>query len=125
MKLTENFALKEFLVGNEDAVPTKEQMVNMVIVANRLQVLRDIYGPIHINSGFRTYEHNETVQIAANPDYISGTSASYHMLGMAVDITIKGMTPEQVQQLLANWSGGLGSYKTFTHVDIRGNQARW
>ena len=117
MQLTQNFELSEFLIGNEDAILTNYQMNNLVMVASRLQVIRDITGKsIHINSGFRTKEHNAEV---------GGATGSYHTLGMAADIRIDGMTPAEVQLLLLGWSGGLGFYDTFTHIDTRPNKVRF
>lgn len=116
MKLTPNFYLDEF-VHDGDKPPTGAIVVNIRQLAQRLQVIRDITGKrIRINSGYRSLEHN--AEVGGKPD-------SYHLRGMAADIVIVGMTPREVQELLKNWSGGLGSYETFTHVDIRDYRARW
>lgn len=116
IKIAPNFRLSEFLVGNPDAVITEDQKIALLMLANRLQVIRDIYGPIMINSGLRTPEHNKEV---------GGSPGSLHLKGMAADIVVAGCSPKLLQLILKNWSGGLGSYATFTHVDIRENNARW
>lgn len=116
IQLTPNFNLSEFLHG-QDPLPAPWILDNLYRLANRLQVLRDLLGkPIIINSGYRSPEHNRA---------IGGAAHSYHLSGMAADIVVPGMTATQVQQFLKNWSGGLGSYPHFTHVDIRPNRARW
>lgn len=72
--------------------------------------------PVRVNSGFRTPAYNRL---------IGGASESYHMKGMAADITVSGLTPPEVASaaelaLYKNgWSGGLGCYPTFLHVDTR------
>ena len=116
IQLTTNFRLSEFLHGVQ-AIPAPWILDNLAQLANRLQVIRDLLGkPIIINSGYRSPQHNTA---------IGGTSNSFHMKGMAADIVIPGLTAHAVQQFLKNWSGGLGSYAHFTHVDIRPNRARW
>lgn len=112
-----NVSLEELLVGNEDATYTKKQLMNMLLLAHRLQVIRTFFAkPLIINSGFRTPEHNKEV---------GGASKSLHLQGKAADIVIEGVRPYAIQEALEDWDGGLGLYKTFTHVDIRGHKARW
>lgn len=116
MKLSANFELNEFIHPG-DIAPTDDVIDNLKLLAQRLQALRDFLGkPIHINSGYRSASHNAAV---------GGASNSYHLLGMAADIVVEGMTPHEVQCMLVNWSGGMGCYDTFTHVDIRDFNARW
>lgn len=114
--LTRNFNLSEFLHGN-DPIPTGEILGNLTQLANRLQVIRDLLGkPILINSGFRSEAHNQAV---------GGAPHSQHLQGMAADIVVSGMPAHEVQAFLKNWSGGMGCYAHYTHVDIRPNRARW
>lgn len=114
--LTPNFTLGEFLT-KEDAIPPPEVVENLRCLANRLQAVRDFFGkPIRITSGYRSAAHNQQV---------GGASGSYHTRGMAADIDVAGMTPQEVQSALSRWSGGLGRYPTHTHVDIRSYNARW
>lgn len=124
MNITPNFTLKEMLVGNEDYALTVEELQNLKLLCNRLQVLRDLYGPITVNSGLRSHAYNEEVQKRYNSNYVPNSSKSYHLKGMAADIVFKEYTPDRIQKMLFDWSGGLGSYSTFTHVDI-GPKRRW
>jgi len=118
MKLTHNFKLSEFLSKNDKGTrPDYQTILNLKNLANRLQVLRDLTGKaIIINSGYRSPEYNEIV---------GGAKNSYHVKGMAADIRIVGLSAEKAQEYLKNWSGGLGSYATFTHVDTRNGKVRW
>ncbi len=76
---------------------------------------------LHVNSWARCPEHNRAV---------GGASQSYHMLGWAVDITARGLSPYQTWVLAKAYQGqgkligGLGKYVSFTHVD-RGPSRRW
>lgn len=83
---------------------------------DKLQDLRNKWGSIQINSGYRCAEHNKA---------IGGEKNSQHMLGNATDINVLSKAPKDVQNALKDWSGGLGSYVTFTHIDSRGSKARW
>lgn len=114
-KLTPNFVFSEFLHPSVHEVPEEVEW-QLVCVAQRLQAIRDVMGlPMRITSGYRTVEHNAR---------IGGHPHSYHLKGMAADVVVDGLSPAQLQKLLAGWSGGLGSYETFTHVDI-GPKRRW
>ena len=75
--------------------------------------------PLTINSACRCERHNATV---------GGKPSSQHKFGKACDIIIKNVTPKKVQDyLLSKYpnSKGIGSYDTFTHIDIRENKSRW
>lgn len=116
--LTQNFHLGEFVreEDREHLSATVER--NLFGLANRLQVLRDVYFPagIIISSGYRTKERNALV---------GGSSESLHMDGLAADIQVPGKSPRDVYSLLNTvWSGGLGIYDGHVHVDL-GGQRRW
>ena len=85
-----------------------------------LEKIRKYFGkPVIVNSGIRCATHNRNV---------GGASLSQHLKGTAADIVVKGITPERVAkyaETLLPKSGGIGRYKTFTHVDVRSTKARW
>lgn len=86
-----------------------------------LEKVRTHFGdkPVTINSGYRCPTHN------AN---IGGATNSQHLYGTAADIVVDGnkVLPSAVYAYLDPFhNGGLGSYDTFTHVDVRGSRARW
>ncbi|MGE0200351.1 MAG: YcbK family protein [Candidatus Melainabacteria bacterium] len=114
-RLSPHFTLGEFVMDGDR--PGEEVLRNLHLLAQRLQVVRDLLNrPVHINSGYRNPEHNAAVGGARN---------SYHLLGMAADVVIAGMPARAVQAFLKHWSGGLGAYAGFTHLDIRPERARW
>ena len=85
-----------------------------------LQELRTRLGkPIHVNSGYRSPEHNKAV---------GGASASKHMEGIAFDCRMAGHDP-QVFMATARAVGfrGIGEYPIlgFCHIDARGRAASW
>ena len=122
MKLTTNFSLNEFNKRNYN-VPT-DVLRNLLELAKNLQVLRDeVKKPIKITSGYRPAEHNAK---------IGGATKSRHITGQAADFKIEGYTPKQVAAIIEKLiaagkmkQGGLGTYSTWVHYDVRGTAARW
>ena len=83
-----------------------------------LEQIRTHFGaPVTINSGCRCPTHNKSV---------GGGKKSQHLYGKAADITVRNVTPDLVQELCDQIDvPGVGSYDTFTHVDVRDGNARW
>jgi uncharacterized protein YcbK (DUF882 family) len=126
MKLTNNFTKSEFDCKSGEEMPL-DVLENVKLLAIQLQKIREYVGkPIRINSAYRSEAHNEA---------IGGVKTSQHILGKAADITIDTFTPDEVVSIIENmltnemlggfYIGGLGSYNTFTHIDIRDKKARW
>lgn len=123
MRLTKNFNTEEFQ-SHDGAVMPLFARRNIQELANNLQVLRDeLKEPIHINSGYRSPEHNRR---------IGGVPNSQHTKGKAADIVVKSKTPKQLAKTIMKLikkgkmkQGGIGLYNGFVHYDIRGNKARW
>lgn len=113
VQLSKNFSLKEFQCKDgSDTVLVEGKLVE------KLQKLRERLGkPILINSAYRTPAYNKRV---------GGAPKSQHMLGLAADVQVKGLTPAQVaEHAKAVGFTGIGLYDTFTHIDVRSNVARW
>jgi uncharacterized protein YcbK (DUF882 family) len=83
-----------------------------------LDILRNYYdAKVTVTSGCRCPEHNKKV---------GGSLGSQHLLAKAADIIVEGVSPLRVYEFLDPIViGGLGKYKTFTHVDSREKRARW
>lgn len=115
VKLSENFKVKEFACkSGDDIILIDTQLIDI------LQKIRQHFGKtITINSAYRTPSYNIS---------IGGVSNSQHTRGTAADIVVNGISPDKVAQYaeyLMPKSGGIGLYKTFTHIDVRENRARW
>jgi len=87
---------------------------------NLLENIRLHFGkPVHINSACRCLEHNRS---------IGSKDTSQHVQGTAADITIDGVSPDNIASYIDDLNphnGGIGIYETFTHCDVRKNKARW
>ena len=114
-KLSTNFTVKEFACKDgSDAVLVAPRLVMV------LQSIRSHFGvPVVIHSAYRTPQYNAKV---------GGVARSQHCYGTAADIVVKGQTPEAVaafaRTLMPDW-GGVGVYKSFTHIDVREARADW
>lgn len=101
----------------ESAIVTR----NLIKLAKHLDAVRELLGgkAITITSGYRPRAVNRAV---------GGASNSRHLYGDAADIVVAGLHPHQVYWKLNGWHGdhgGLGDSDSFTHIDLRGYQARW
>lgn len=114
-KLSENFKVREFAsTDGADPIFISPQLIMV------LQRIRSHFNkPITINSGYRTHARNKAV---------NGAKFSQHLYGTAADIVVSGISPIEVtkfaETLLPN-TGGIGTYSTFTHIDVRKEKARW
>lgn len=103
--------------------PPRELWPNIVPTLRVVDDLRDLLGsPIKITSSYRSPEYNE---------WVGGVSRSYHLQFKALDIQVVNFRPQKVAQLLrkmrsnGKFSGGIGVYQTFVHLDTRGSDADW
>jgi uncharacterized protein YcbK (DUF882 family) len=88
-----------------------------------LQYIRNIVGPLKINSAYRCPKHNKKV---------GGGKSSQHLESAAADLVAQDVSPLRLQDTILGMmehntipNGGLGRYDTFTHYDIRLTPARW
>lgn len=126
MKLAPNFDSSEFFVSSSypdliddwDSIDGGAQ-VNLRLLAQRLQVIRDQWGPIKITSGYRGPKLNKAVGGAENSRHTKGLAADIVFLNPLIDIA-------DVAKDLARWHGGFHYYPNdgFIHVDI-GPYSRW
>jgi Peptidase M15 len=93
---------------------------NALIVA--LEHLRALAAkPIVVHDGYRCPAHNQEA---------GGVSGSEHTRGMAADISIPGLSLQQMYELALQiptfFKGGIGAYDgCFLHLDVRMHSARW
>lgn len=121
-----HFSADEFLFKGEahatnglNTDPPPELWPNLVPLARVLEALRVRLGkPIALRSIYRSPAYNKAV---------SGASASFHMQFKAADFVVVGLgtPPDWAATLRAMragglFKGGIGTYDTFVHVDVRG-----
>lgn len=114
-KLSANFRVKEFAcTDGSDPIFIDTDLVKV------LQKIRNHFGKsVSITSAYRTPGKNKAC---------GGQTYSQHLYGRAADIKVKGVAPKTVAAYansILPKSGGIGTYKTFTHIDVRTTKARW
>lgn len=96
-----------------------------VIVEERLvqaiqELEKNLGRSVVITSGYRCPEHNRLV---------GGSRHSLHMSGLAVDLHVPGLSVRDLRtavlKVRAFQDGGIGTYPTFIHADLRDSPARW
>ena len=114
-KLSTNFRVREFACQDgSDVIFVSPELISL------LQKIRTHFGKaVTITSAYRTPSHNKSV---------GGTTYSQHQYGTAADIKVSGVSSKKVaayaETLLVN-KGGIGTYDTFTHIDVRADRSRW
>ena len=83
-----------------------------------LQMIRANFGAaVIINSAYRCKDHNKAV---------GGASRSKHLEGMAADIRVKDVKPEEVAKYCESIGvKGIGLYSWGCHIDTRTKKAFW
>lgn len=92
-QLTPHFSLKEMTrsdtgtrLGIEN-IPTAEHLKNLMVICEKvLEPIREHFGPVRINSGYRSLALN----MAINPMTSTVDKLSKHCTGQAVDFEVMG-----------------------------------
>jgi uncharacterized protein YcbK (DUF882 family) len=128
-RLSSHFVVEEFDCHDGSCVGGRDHNGLEYLCRKFLEPLRARFGPVHVNSGFRTVSYNRSV---------GGASNSFHIYSIhdgndqAADITCQRGSPRLWHAFLADirdrkrsGNGGLGLYPGFVHVDIRDSRADW
>lgn len=105
--LSPNFKVRDFACNDgSDIILINPHIVEL------LEKIKAHFGkPLRLNSGYRTPTYNKKV---------GGRKKSQHMFGNAADFRIDGVRPSEVSSWLKTFhTGGIGTYPSFTHVDVR------
>jgi hypothetical protein len=119
MNLSEHFTLDE-ATYSETAIrlgipnqPSELQLANMKHAAACLEPLRDVTGPLRINSWLRLPDVNVAV---------GGSKVSSHMDGFAIDVSSSTMTPIQlcrkVEELGLKFDQIIHEYGRWMHISF-------
>jgi len=109
--------------GTTNSLPPPEMWDSIVPTLWVADQARHILGfPLAITSAYRSEEYNRAV---------GGAAASEHKENTALDLIPPNGRVERLHETLKRlrrsgaFSGGLGSYSNFVHIDTRGINATW
>jgi uncharacterized protein YcbK (DUF882 family) len=108
--------------GVRNDTPPVERWHRILPTIRLVESVREAFGPTILNSAYRSMTYNIAV---------GGVGDSRHSQNDALDISVVGVLPQQVADFLKEqrakgaFSGGIGVYRTFVHVDTRGTNADW
>jgi len=113
MNLTDHFTLEELTHTDHrqfDNIPNEAELENLKRLAAFLEEVKTVLGgrPVMVNSGFRSKQVN---------DAVGSKDSSQHRLGVAVDIRVPGLKPDEVVKTII--ASGL-----WTHISIPNEPSR-
>lgn len=128
-RLSDHFIVEEFDCNDGTKVPSAYYEALKDMCRNYLEPLHASYGPVTINSGYRTPSYNASVGGAYNSFHIY---TAHDTNDPAADVSCAKGTPSQwhsklnsIRQAHYKGNGGLGRYSTFVHVDLRDYPSDW
>lgn len=111
---------RRLAVSND--TPPVERWHAMLPTLRVLERVRERFGPTTVNSAYRSLAYNTAV---------GGVGDSRHSQNDAIDFRCANGTPTEWAAFLRGlrsegvFRGGIGTYRTFVHVDTRGHNADW
>jgi uncharacterized protein YcbK (DUF882 family) len=108
--------------GVANDTPPVELWHRIIATVKVAEVLREHFGATTINSAYRSPAYNTAV---------GGETKSLHMENNALDVRCATGTPPQWAEFLRGkrreglFTGGIGTYGAFVHVDTRGANRDW
>jgi|GEM_PF-891690 len=129
----QNFAYHEFLVkgGSNKTLklntdPPERLWANILPLVPVLDRLRtDIGVPVVLTSVYRSPAYNAKIGGASRSQHMAFTAADLKVVGAGAGST--GDWANRIRQYRQSgmFEGGVGLYRTFVHVDVRGTRADW
>lgn len=127
-RLSPHFVIEEFDCRDGTKCREADHVGLEYLCRTYLEPLRKKFGPVHINSGYRSKAYNAKIGGAAKSFHIYDE----HSNDQACDITCQKGTPRQWHSTAAwirtnkrSGRGGLGLYDRFVHIDLREQTANW
>jgi hypothetical protein len=118
-----HFAFAEFDCRNGQELPKAAEPAVKEWCERIGEPLRERFGPVHINSGYRPAAYNASVEGEPNSIHIYDYPGR-NFRSVAVDVTCDSGSPADWYAFVAGKADGRGVYGTFIHADTRG-QIGW
>jgi uncharacterized protein YcbK (DUF882 family) len=128
-RLSDHFVVEEFDCNDGTKVPSAWYDALKSLCRNHLEPLHAAYGPVTVNSGYRTPSYNASVGGASNSFHIY---TAHDTNDPAADVSCAHGSSSQwhakldsTRQAHYGGNGGLGLYPTFCHIDLRDYPSDW
>jgi len=124
MNLTDHFTLEELTHTDHrqfDNIPNEAELENLKRLAAFLEEVKTVLGgrPVMVNSGFRSKQVN---------DAVGSKDSSQHRLGVAVDIRVPGLKPDEVVKTIIasdlEFDQVIREFDRWTHISIPNEPSR-
>lgn len=109
--------------AGKNRIPDEDLWSNVVPLVHALDAIREELGrPVRLTNVYRDGPYNTC---------IGGVANSQHSQFRAADIVVSGVDPGacadcvRVVRARGVFSGGVGRYRSFVHVDVRGRNENW
>lgn len=105
--------------------PPEDKWANVLSLARVLQKVRERIGhPVVLTSVYRSPAYNSAIPgSATNSQHVQFKAADFKISGWGTPADWHGLVLQLRDEGL--FSGGIGRYSTFVHVDVRGQNADW
>jgi hypothetical protein len=127
-RLSEHFIVEEFDCNDGTKVPSAYYESLKYLCRTFLEPLHAAYGPVTVNSGYRTPSYNAGVGGASNSFHIY---TAHDTNDPAADVACARGSASQWHTKLdalrqaSGGNGGLGRYSSFVHIDLRDYPSDW
>lgn len=124
VQLSPHFRLSEFSTKTGALPPVEAVDALRTLCVVVLEPLRLLFGVCTVTSGYRTAAHNAAVNGAKGSKHLY--AADPHV--PAADVKFRRGRPTAwaaEAKVILRGTGGVGTYSTHLHVDMRRNPARW
>jgi CheY-like chemotaxis protein len=122
MNISPHFTLAELTVTNTglDNTPSPAIIENLKVLASTLERIRTLLGkPIQVTSAYRSTRVNNAVR---------GAAGSFHLVGLACDLQVAGMTPYEVckaiQDSPISYDKLILEFDSWCHIQVQKDPAK-
>jgi len=122
---SDNLAYQIVHAGGDPNIPPEEYWPNIIPTARIVQEIHNHFGgAIDVTSAYRSLSYNRT-HVPQSSDN------SQHVQNTAIDFGLTGTSNRAIYNYALNlrqngyFSGGVGLYGGFVHIDTRGSNATW